>query len=160
MLQTMPVSLKIVLTMGELYKHKDPKIRKFCNLNITIINSRETSQDSLINFSDESCQQNNDNFPAQFLSMPELDPEPPQEKSGVELLAEFDIDHDIDQGIITRKIGEKNEHNSLNCVLPSISNDQNDDVSMAEVIFVVLFVLNQPSFSMIVIVIKNLSEKQ
>lgn len=85
-----------------------------------------------MNFNDESCEQSNDNFPAQFLSMPDLDPEPTEEKSGVELLAEFDIDHDTDQGI-TRKIGDKSDHNSLNCILPFVSNDHNDDVSMAEV---------------------------
>lgn len=94
---------------------------------------RESTQDGLMNFNDESCEQSNDNFPAQFLSMPDLDPEPTEEKSGVELLAEFDIDHDTDQGI-TRKIGDKNDHNSLNCILPFVSNDHNDDVSMAEVI--------------------------
>lgn len=94
---------------------------------------RDTSQDSLMNFTDEG-QQSSDNFPVQFLSMPELDPEPSEENSGVELLAEFNIDNDTDQGI-ARKIGEKEiDHNSLNCVLPSISNDQIDDVSMAEVI--------------------------
>ncbi|CAH0602939.1 unnamed protein product [Chrysodeixis includens] len=93
---------------------------------------RDASQDSLMHFTDESCQQNGDNFPVQFLSMPELDPEPSEGNSGVELLAEFNIDNDTDQGI-ARKIGDKEiDHNSLNCVLPSISNDQIDDVSMAE----------------------------
>lgn len=80
----------------------------------------------------ESCDQSNDNFPAQFLSMPDLDPEPTEENSGVELLAEFDIDHDTDQGI-ARKIGDKINHSSLNCILPFVSNDHNVDVSMAEV---------------------------
>lgn len=85
-----------------------------------------------MNFTDETCQQSGDNFPVQFLSMPELDPEPSEENSGVELLAEFNIDNDTDQGI-ARKIGEVKEidHNSLNCVLPSISNDHIDDVSMS-----------------------------
>ncbi|XP_026726907.1 uncharacterized protein LOC113493234 [Trichoplusia ni] len=93
---------------------------------------RDASQDSLMHFTDESCQQNGDNFPVQFLSMPELDPEPSEGNSGVELLAEFNIVNDTDQGI-ARKIGDKEiDHNSLNCVLPSISNDQIDDVSMAE----------------------------
>ncbi|KAJ8729242.1 hypothetical protein PYW08_000823 [Mythimna loreyi] len=94
---------------------------------------RDTSQDTLMNFTEESCQQSNDNFPVQFLSMPDLDAEPQEENSGVELLAEFNIDNDTDQGI-ARKIGEGQEidHNSLNCVLPSISNDHIDDVSMAE----------------------------
>ncbi|XP_022820567.1 uncharacterized protein LOC111352331 isoform X1 [Spodoptera litura] len=93
---------------------------------------RDIPQDSLMNFTDETCQQSGDNFPVQFLSMPELDPEPSEEKSGVELLAEFNIDNDTDQGI-ARKIGEVKEidHNSLNCVLPSISNDHIDDVSMS-----------------------------
>ena len=87
-----------------------------------------------MNFTEEACQQSNDNFPAQFLSMPDLDAEPQEENSGVELLADLNIDNDADQGI-ARKIGDGQEidHNSLNCVLPSISNDQIDDVSMAEV---------------------------
>ncbi|XP_026325868.1 heat stress transcription factor A-4c-like isoform X2 [Hyposmocoma kahamanoa] len=101
-------------------------------INENTANYRESAQDSLMNFSVEPCEQSNDNFPAQFLSMPDLDPEPTEEKSGVELLAEFDIDHDTDQGI-ARKIGDKNDHNSLNCILPFVSNDHNDDVSMAEV---------------------------
>lgn len=94
---------------------------------------RDTSQDTLMNFT-EACQQSSDNFPAQFLSMPDLDPEPQEGNSGVELLAEFNIDQDTDQGI-ARKIGDGQEidHNSLNCVLPSISNDHIDDVSMVEV---------------------------
>lgn len=88
-----------------------------------------------MNFTDDTCQQSNDNFPAQFLSMPELDPEPSAENSGVELLAEFNIDNDADQDI-ARKIDDKEvDHNFLNCVLPSISNDHIDDVSMAEVKF-------------------------
>ncbi|XP_068620844.1 uncharacterized protein [Battus philenor] len=92
---------------------------------------REKSQDSLMNFSDDSCQQNVDNFPGQFLNMPDLDPEP-SESSGVELLAEFNIE-DEREHVITRKVDVKeNEHQFLNCVLPSISNDHNDDASMTE----------------------------
>lgn len=103
---------------------------------------RDASQDSLMHFTDESCQQNGDNFPVQFLSMPELDPEPSEGNSGVELLAEFNIDNDTDQGI-ARKIGDKEiDHNSLNCVLPSISNDQIDDVSMAEVCHLFMYCIN------------------
>lgn len=88
-----------------------------------------------MNFNDEPCQQSqeNDNFPIQFLSMPELDAEPPETKPGVELLAEFDIDHDVDEGIVRKAAGKQNEHISLNCVLPSISNDPNDDVATNEV---------------------------
>ncbi|KAJ8726543.1 hypothetical protein PYW07_001241 [Mythimna separata] len=96
--------------------------------------SRDTSQDTLMNFTEEPChEQSSDTFPVQFLSMPDLDAEPQEQNSGVELLAEFNIDQDTDQGI-ARKIGDGQEidHNSLNCVLPSISNDHIDDVSMAE----------------------------
>lgn len=83
-------------------------------------------------FKDESNHQSND-FPSQFLSMPDLDPEP-NERNGVELLAEFNIDNDAQQEI-TRDLhsGKDNDHISLNCVLPSISNDPNDDVTMSEV---------------------------
>ncbi|XP_075992598.1 uncharacterized protein LOC142987605 isoform X2 [Anticarsia gemmatalis] len=94
---------------------------------------RDPSQDTLMSFNDDSCQQSNENFPAQFLSMPDLDPEPSADNSGVELLAEFNIDNDADHDI-ARKIDDKEvDHNFLNCVLPSISNDHIiDDVSMAE----------------------------
>lgn len=94
---------------------------------------RDTSQDTLMNFTEDACQQSSDTFPVQFLSMPDLDAEPQEEKSGVELLTEFNIDNDTNQGI-ARKIGDGQEidHNSLNCVLPSISNDHIDDISMAE----------------------------
>ncbi|CAG4943992.1 unnamed protein product [Colias eurytheme] len=85
--------------------------------------------DNLINFSDDSCQQVNDNYSAQFLNMPDLDSEHTGENSGVELLAEFNIGHDIDQGITKKK---EKDNNSLNCVLPSVSNDQNDDISFVE----------------------------
>ncbi|XP_053602540.1 uncharacterized protein LOC128670689 isoform X2 [Plodia interpunctella] len=92
------------------------------------------AQETMMNFNDEPCQQSqeNDNFPIQFLSMPELDAEPPETKPGVELLAEFDIDHDVDEGIVRKAAGKQNEHISLNCVLPSISNDPNDDVATNE----------------------------
>lgn len=83
-------------------------------------------------FHDEPCQQNNDHFPNQFLSMPDLDDQVPTEvNSGVELLAEFNIDNDNEQDVTTNK-DKTNDLNSLNCVLPSISNDHIDDVSMAE----------------------------
>ncbi|KAG6463350.1 hypothetical protein O3G_MSEX013815 [Manduca sexta] len=88
--------------------------------------------DDIINFNDDSCQQSAENFPGQFLSMPDLDPEPSGSNPSVELLAEFDIDNDADQNIV-RKISDKGNYcSSLNCVLPSISNDQIDDVSIAE----------------------------
>ncbi|XP_038210717.1 uncharacterized protein LOC119831419 [Zerene cesonia] len=89
----------------------------------------DITQDNLISFSDDSCQQVNDNYPAQFLNMPDLDSEPTEEKSGVELLAEFNIGSDIDEGITKKK---EKDNNSLNCVLPSVSNDQNDDISFVE----------------------------
>ncbi|CAH0700403.1 unnamed protein product [Spodoptera exigua] len=92
---------------------------------------RDTPQDSLMNFTDETCQQSGDNFPAQFLSMPDLDPEPSGDNSGVELLAVFNIDNDTDQGIESKMEVKEIDHNSLNCVLPSISNDHIDDVSMS-----------------------------
>ncbi|KAI5634516.1 HSF-type DNA-binding domain-containing protein [Phthorimaea operculella] len=88
----------------------------------------ETSQD-LMNFNDEP-QTTNDSFPGQFLNMPALESESREVDSGVELLAEFNIEQDIDQGIIT-KLGDKNDH-SLNCVLPSISNDQIDYASLEQ----------------------------
>lgn len=95
---------------------------------------RDKSQDTLMGFSDDSCQQNVDSFPGQFLNMPDLDPVP-SESSGVELLAEFNIvnenRHDIERKMESKPI----DHQFLNCVLPSISNDQNDDVSMTEVSF-------------------------
>ncbi|XP_013201176.2 uncharacterized protein LOC106143593 [Amyelois transitella] len=91
-----------------------------------------STQENLVNFNDEeSCQQNNDNFPIQFLSMPELDTEPIDTKS-VELLAEFDIQHDVHDGIVRKATGKENEHISLNCVLPSVSNDPNDDGTSTE----------------------------
>lgn len=71
--------------------------------------------------------------------MPELDvTAEPEANQTVELLAQFDINDDIDDGI-ARRIRENNDqegtygHNSLNCVLPSIGNDQIDYVSMVEV---------------------------
>lgn len=64
--------------------------------------------------------------------MPDLDDQVPTEvNSGVELLAEFNIDNDNEQDVTTNK-DKTNDLNSLNCVLPSISNDHIDDVSMAE----------------------------
>lgn len=66
--------------------------------------------------------------------MPDLDTEPTESKSTIELLAEFDINQDDDAGII-RKADMKNDHTSLNCVLPSISNDQNDDIPLDDVSF-------------------------
>ncbi|CAK1602850.1 unnamed protein product [Parnassius mnemosyne] len=62
--------------------------------------------------------------------MPDLDPEP-SEASGVELLAEFNIE-EKDPGITRKVENETNDQQFLNCVLPSISNDHNDDVSIAE----------------------------
>lgn len=75
----------------------------------------------------------NETSPTNFLSMPDLDPEPKVEKyNGIELLGEFHINNDNDD--ITRKSSDKNkekdsESNFLNCVLPSINTDQNDDAS-------------------------------
>ncbi|KAM3964805.1 LOW QUALITY PROTEIN: uncharacterized protein ACR2FA_001199 [Aphomia sociella] len=90
-----------------------------------------SSQENLMNFHDESCQQNNDSFPVQFLSMPDLDPEPIANPN-VELLAGFDIENDNDQNISSNiEESKENGHSSLNCVLPSISNDPHD-VSMTE----------------------------
>ncbi|KAJ2953826.1 hypothetical protein O0L34_g1454 [Tuta absoluta] len=83
----------------------------------------------LMNFNDEP-QTNNESFPSQFLNMPDLETGAREVNSGVELLAEFNIEQDIDQGII-RKSGDKNDH-SLNCVLPSISNDQIDYTSLEQ----------------------------
>ncbi|XP_063838516.1 uncharacterized protein LOC135087695 isoform X1 [Ostrinia nubilalis] len=85
-----------------------------------------SQEDNFISFKDDSNQQNND-FPVQFLSMPDLDPEP-NDKTGDELLAEFNIDAHEGMG----RDDKENEHGSLNCVLPSISSDPNDDVTMTE----------------------------
>ncbi|XP_072936978.1 uncharacterized protein [Epargyreus clarus] len=95
-----------------------------------------TPQDSLMSFNDDNniCQQNSDSFSTTFLSMPDLDPEPHSTiKQEVQLLAEFNIDNEIDEDIV-KKIGKKagNGRNSLNCVLPSISSDQSDDVALVE----------------------------
>ncbi|CAB3230652.1 unnamed protein product [Arctia plantaginis] len=108
-----------------------PKIEITVSMKEETHSYRNTSQDALMNFNDDTCQHSNDNFAAPFLSMPDLDPEPSGENSGVELLGEFNIDNDADQDI-ARKIGEKEvDHNFLNCVLPSISTDHIDDVSMS-----------------------------
>ncbi|KAG7311294.1 hypothetical protein JYU34_002326 [Plutella xylostella] len=95
------------------------------------------SEEILINFTDESNQQNNesDSFTGQFLSMPELD-SVPVEDHGADLLAQYTINVEQDKGI-ARSILQKcdstdDAHNALNCLLPSISIDQNDDVSMVE----------------------------
>ncbi|CAH2067233.1 unnamed protein product, partial [Iphiclides podalirius] len=97
----------------------------FVNTSHEFQNYENKSQDCLMSFSDESCQQNVDSFPTQFLNMPDLDPEP-SERSGVELLAEFNIENGQD---IAVKDVKQNDHQFLNCVLPSISSD---DVSMTE----------------------------
>lgn len=83
-----------------------------------------------MNFGDDTSNQNVESFPTQFLNMPDLDPEP-SERSGAELLAEFNIQNEQD---IEEKDVKQNDHQFLNCVLPSISSDHSDDVSMTEVI--------------------------
>lgn len=82
--------------------------------------------ESLLHFSNDSNRQTNENYPTHFLNMPDLDSEPIEENSGIELLAEFNIHSNIDQGIIKKNIKDS----SLNCVLPSVSND---DISFIEV---------------------------
>lgn len=96
------------------------------------------SQDNLMDFTTqiETCQQSNENFSSQFLSMPDLDDETTEQKSDVELLAEFNINSDIEQDIVKRSEAS-NEGYSLNCVLPSVNN-QIDDVAMPEVIHFIL----------------------
>ncbi|CAH0726044.1 unnamed protein product, partial [Brenthis ino] len=89
----------------------------------------KSAQDGLIDFSIENCQQTNDNFQTQFLSMPDLDTESTEDNSGVELLAEFNTNHDVDGDIAKKRI--YNECNSLNCVLPSVT-DEIDDVGVVE----------------------------
>ncbi|XP_063358726.1 uncharacterized protein LOC134648175 [Cydia amplana] len=95
-------------------------------------NYEDISEESLIVFHGNHCapsQRDADNFPNQFLSMPDLDDQGPCEDSGVELLAEFNINNDNDEGIDTKKgVRNENDLNSLNCVLPSIGNDPIDDV--------------------------------
>ncbi|CAF4785587.1 uncharacterized protein LOC125056335 [Pieris napi] len=89
-------------------------------------------QESLMHFSEDSNKQTNDNYPTHFLNMPDLDSEQIEENSGVELLAEFNINSNMDQGIIKKK---NLKDSSLNCVLPSVSNDDisfnesNDDIN-------------------------------
>ncbi|XP_032530244.2 uncharacterized protein LOC116779851 [Danaus plexippus] len=88
---------------------------------------KDTSQDSLIDFSD-TCHQNHDSFPGQFLNMPDLDSDANNGNCGVQLLAEFNIGQDAEQDIA--RMSEKIKNHSLNCVLPSVSNDSNDDNPM------------------------------
>lgn len=64
--------------------------------------------------------------------MPDLDSVTTAPNCDMELLAEFNIDNDNDQGII-RKLSDDSGHSSLNCVLPSINHDQIDDESITEV---------------------------
>lgn len=100
------------------------------------------SQDNLMDFTTqiETCQQSNENFSSQFLSMPDLDDETTEQKSDVELLAEFNINSDIEQDIVKRSEAS-NEGYSLNCVLPSVNN-QIDDGAMPEVIQFILILNN------------------
>lgn len=97
------------------------------------------SQESLLDFSDETVQQNN-NYPAQFLNMPDLTEVEPiiDNKTGVELLAEFNIDSEIDQGIVRKSSQKQPEFNYKNCVLPSVSNENIDEGSMFEVKYTLL----------------------
>ncbi|XP_045767635.1 heat stress transcription factor A-6b-like [Maniola jurtina] len=91
---------------------------------------KDIPQESLMDFSVDACQQNN--FPAteQFLSMPDLDGH--EDTTGVELLAEFYIDSETEHSIAIKSNESQPECNSLNCVLPSVSNEHNDDVLMLE----------------------------
>lgn len=82
-------------------------------------------------FTEDSCHQNSDAFPSQFLSMPDLETVATS-NCDMELLAEFNIENDVDQGII-RKLSDDNGHSSMNCVLPSINHDHIDDEPMSEV---------------------------
>ncbi|VVD01440.1 unnamed protein product [Leptidea sinapis] len=61
----------------------------------------------------------------------DLDSEPNDDNSGVELLAEFNICNDMDQGIAKKK-SDRDNNNSLNCVLPSVSEDQTDEMNLVE----------------------------
>lgn len=91
-----------------------------------------------MDFSDETVQQNN-NYPAQFLNVPDLtEVEPIDNQTGVELLAEFNIDSEIDQGIVRKSSQKQPEFNSKNCVLPSVSNENIDEGSMLEVKYTLL----------------------
>lgn len=100
------------------------------------------SQDNLMDFTTqiETCQQSNENFSSQFLSMPDLDDETTEQKSDIELLAEFNINSDIEQDIVKRSEAS-NEGYSLNCVLPSVNN-QIDDGATPEVIQFILILNN------------------
>ncbi|OWR55342.1 hypothetical protein KGM_201353 [Danaus plexippus plexippus] len=71
---------------------------------------------------------NHDSFPGQFLNMPDLDSDANNGNCGVQLLAEFNIGQDSEQDIA--RMSEKIKNHSLNCVLPSVSNDSNDDNPM------------------------------
>ncbi|KAL4712963.1 hypothetical protein ACJJTC_012033 [Scirpophaga incertulas] len=70
--------------------------------------------------------QNHDSVPTQFLSMPDLDSEPNEDDSNIELLAEFNIQ--VDDNVSK----ETNIEYSLNCVLPSVINNSIDDVAVSE----------------------------
>ncbi|XP_050670504.1 uncharacterized protein LOC126969213 isoform X5 [Leptidea sinapis] len=94
-------------------------------------NDYGSMKDTIINFSEGQCSQVSDNYSAQFLSMPDLDSEPNDDNSGVELLAEFNICNDMDQGIAKKK-SDRDYNNSLNCVLPSVSEDQTDEMNLVE----------------------------
>lgn len=99
---------------------------------------RDAAQDNKINlmgFSKDFYQENNYSFSAPFLSMADLDTVPTDAQTGADLLAKFNINCDIDEGL-GRKLAD-NENGSLNCVLPSINYDQNGYVAINEVIYVV-----------------------
>lgn len=101
--------------------------------------------EEIIETPEEDIEPRNDSggFPNQFLSMPDLDPVPVDTHSGVELLGEFHISNDIDQGIAKKPNYKKNKENymdSLNCVLPSVSSDyQHDDVIEVRVLIYLRF---------------------
>ncbi|CAH2104382.1 unnamed protein product [Euphydryas editha] len=102
------------------------------NENTSAANYGDSSQDSLLDFTGQmdTCQQNNETFSSQFLSMPDLDIETTEKKSDVELLAEFNINSDIEQDSLKRSEASNGGY-SLNCVLPSVNN-QIDDGAMPE----------------------------
>ncbi|XP_037866439.1 uncharacterized protein LOC101743699 isoform X2 [Bombyx mori] len=112
-------------------EHMQKQIQE--NMSHNFANIRSTSSnESFMNFNEDSSQNANDNFCGQFLSMPELDPEPLQERSKAKISPEFYFENNKKEITVKSLNRMDSEQNSLNCVLPSVSNDQNDDIIINE----------------------------
>ncbi|GBP69983.1 hypothetical protein EVAR_50752_1 [Eumeta japonica] len=85
---------------------------------------------SLVDYNVDLTQKDgSENYTMQFLSMPDLDPVPINENQRVRQTDELKVNHELTNDNLENN---ENDMNTLNCVLPSISNDQNEDVSMTE----------------------------